>query len=133
MAGMNTLPIWPWFLGLTAMLLVGCSGAGGDPADGSSGDEVCDNGVDDDGDGHFDCDDSDCAGLLDCPLEICWDGVDNDQDQMTDCADVDCASNAPGCNGGCYFHENDFAELCSNGLDDDCDGQIDQDDTDCSG
>jgi hypothetical protein len=45
--------------------------------------EICDNDVDDDGDGAIDCADSDCPA---CP-EICDDGIDNDGDGV---ADVGC-------------------------------------------
>jgi hypothetical protein len=50
----------------------------------------CQDGVDDDGDGAADCDDSDCrfAGL--CGEYICYDGVDDDGDGATDCDDDDC-------------------------------------------
>jgi YVTN family beta-propeller protein len=53
--------------------------------------EICDDGVDNDGDGDVDCADSDCAGDPACPEpEICDDGVDNDGDGDVDCDDSDC-------------------------------------------
>lgn len=58
--------------------------------------EICDNLIDDDGDGAIDECDADCGivhtNVLDGPKdEICTDGVDNDCDGKTDCADEDCA------------------------------------------
>ena len=63
--------------------------------------EVCDNGVDDDGDGRIDCADPSCdrracgPGCL-CDVGVaretaCGDGADNDGDGRIDCADDDCA------------------------------------------
>ena len=49
--------------------------------------EICDNGLDDDGDGATDCVDSDCPA---CP-EICDNGADDDGDGAADCDDDDCA------------------------------------------
>jgi len=56
--------------------------------------EICDNGIDDDGDSLVDCQDPDCAGPL-C-VEICDNGVDDDFDFDIDCDDSDCTS-APNC------------------------------------
>ena len=44
--------------------------------------EICDNGVDDDGDFLVDCDDGDCAGHLLCPTdrENCVNYIDDDGD-----------------------------------------------------
>ena len=49
--------------------------------------EICDNGLDDDGDGAADCLDSECPA---CP-EICDNGADDDGDGAADCDDDDCA------------------------------------------
>ncbi|TNE86382.1 MAG: hypothetical protein EP330_21825 [Deltaproteobacteria bacterium] len=52
--------------------------------DGTGGcSEDCDDGVDNDGDGDVDCDDSDCFGEPECANEVC-DGLDNDQDGTVD-------------------------------------------------
>src|SRR5689334_4840234 len=65
--------------------------------DASTSPEVCNNTVDDDGDGATDCADSDCAADPSCnPEMMCNDTVDNDGDGATDCADSDCAT-APNC------------------------------------
>jgi uncharacterized repeat protein (TIGR01451 family) len=77
--------------------------------------EICGNGVDDDGDEIIDCDDHECFAQ-DCP-EVCDDGWDNDGDSYVDCADTDC----PPC-----------PELCDDGLDNDRDGLVDCDDPDCA-
>ncbi len=51
--------------------------------------EQCDNGKDDNGDGHVDCKDALCQWSWLCK-EKCADGLDNDQDDAVDCADTDC-------------------------------------------
>ena len=89
--------------------------------------EVCDNAVDDDGDGDIDCLDADCAADPVCtsPAESdCDDGTDNDSDGQTDCADADCAAD-PVCISG-------PEAVCDDGLDDDNDGQTDCADSDCA-
>ncbi len=87
------------------------------------GEEICDNGVDDDGDGLVDCDDDECAGSAGCLVEICDNGTDDDGDALIDCDDPDCAS-APACLP---------PEICGNGVDDDGDSKIDCADVQCSG
>ena len=88
----------------------------------------CDDGLDNDGDGWVDGDDSDCAapGL---PLELglgaptCNDGLDNDGDGDIDADDAGCSSGA------------DLSEetSCDDGVDDDGDSWIDSADPDCTG
>jgi hypothetical protein len=51
--------------------------------------EICDNGIDDDGDELVDCDDDYCSDLLICN-EICTNGVDDDDDGLVDCDDDYC-------------------------------------------
>lgn len=62
--------------------------------------EVCDDEIDNDGDGRVDCDDADCEGSALCgvlpPYSIpfeddCDDGIDNDYDGLVDCDDPECA------------------------------------------
>jgi len=55
--------------------------------------EVCDNGLDDDGDGNIDCADTDCAASLHCWLEVCDNGIDDNEDGAIDCDDPGCADN----------------------------------------
>jgi hypothetical protein len=54
---------------------------------------VCDDGVDNDGDGDVDCADSDCANNPVCKVEICGDCIDNDGDGKVDFEDDDCCDN----------------------------------------
>jgi hypothetical protein len=89
--------------------------------------EICDNGVDDDFDGLWDCDDDDCAfeGVCAPPQpEICDNGFDDDADGLWDCDDDDCAFE-PVC-------APPQPEICDNGFDDDADGFWDCDDDDCA-
>ena len=58
---------------------------------GTTAQENCINGKDDDGDGKADCEDSDCATNPNCQ-EDCDDGVDNDGDGLIDCDDDFCAA-----------------------------------------
>ena len=81
-------------------------------------DEVCDDTIDNDGDGWTDCEDFDCTGDPACRETICDDGIDNNGNGWTDCEDFDCQSS-----GDC--RENTPA-LCSDNIDNDGDG-----DTDC--
>jgi len=71
--------------------------------------EVCDNLVDDDGDGVTDCDDADCLADEGCltPSEVCLNFEDDDGDGLTDCFDPDCDS-VPDCAGGACSLENVF-------------------------
>ncbi len=87
-------------------------------------DEICNNQLDDDGDGDVDCLDTDCAGATICLFaqENCTNGTDDDFDGDVDCEDADCA-NAAACQP---------QEDCTNGIDDDGDGNTDCADTDCS-
>lgn len=57
--------------------------------------ETCTDGLDNDEDGHVDCDDFDCieAGLcgdLEGSPDRCADGIDNDGDGWIDCDDFEC-------------------------------------------
>ena len=65
------------------------------------GENICDDQIDNDGDGKVDCRDADCEGQAGlegtCPESTCWDGIDNDNngfadcaDQESDCSDSDC-------------------------------------------
>jgi hypothetical protein len=100
--------------------------------------EVCDNGVDDDGDERIDCADEDCAGFSGCnaggsggaymaPMEECSNGIDDDYDQKVDCDDEDCVTD-PYCTPAPYSAP---FEVCDNGVDDDYDQKVDCDDEDC--
>ena len=117
--------------------------------------EVCGNGIDDDGNGRTDCEDPACFGDDTC-AEDCANGIDDDLDGLTDCSDPDCAQE-PACvpdpedcgngldddgNGltdcedpACDFSPEcgpDFEIDCSNNIDDDGDGAVDCNDEDCA-
>jgi len=101
--------------------------------------ELCENGLDDDGDHYVDCADSDCTTkgkCLNCNggkpptpefgVARCTDGQDNDCDNKVDCSDLDCNASdyykAECCNGqddnGNQIID-DFACRCAN--DSECD------------
>jgi len=56
--------------------------------------EICDSGIDEDGDGLTDCEDPDCSSFWACTpngeYELCNSGLDDDGDGLTDCEDPDC-------------------------------------------
>jgi RHS repeat-associated protein len=87
---------------------------------GCSVETSCHDGIDDEGDGKVDCNDSDCSWDRGC-FEDCRNDVDDDGDGDTDCFDSTCASVAP-----C------IAEVCGNGVDDDGDGRPDCLDPSCA-
>lgn len=60
--------------------------------------EVCDDGIDNDGDGLVDAADPDCN--VNPPPEICTDGIDNDLDGLVDGADPDCQADTRRITGG---------------------------------
>ncbi|MDI1479681.1 lamin tail domain-containing protein [Polyangium sp. y55x31] len=80
----------------------GMGGAGGSGG-GNPPTEVCNNTMDDDGDGDIDCADADCAAAC---AEVCAGGGDEDQDGDIDCADADCAM-SPAC-GKLVINEVDY-------------------------
>lgn len=86
--------------------------------------ETCDDGVDNDGDGTFDCEDENCFGVAPCDTEIeCNDDIDNDGDRTMDCDDPDCAAEVY------CVPESD----CNDEVDNDLDGDMDCVDADCDG
>jgi len=91
--------------------------------------DICDDGVDNDGDGLMDCADQDCQLDVNCQLPSnetsCTDGLDNDGDGFIDCADADCSNDS-----ACLPSSE---TSCTDGIDNDNDGLIDCDDTDCAG
>jgi hypothetical protein len=105
---------------MCAALLLGASCAGDSPLV-----EICGNGLDDDGDGVADCQDSDCAAQAACqlPVEICDNLLDDDGNGATDCDDAACAAE-PSCAA--------MDEICDNHLDDDGNGATDCDDAACA-
>jgi FG-GAP repeat len=99
-------------------------GACGNPAPPPPAEEICNNEIDDDGDGGIDCDDADCNAV--CPsFERCDDGADNDLDGLFDCNDPDCVPTP----------DNDVCaapEVCDDAIDNDADGDLDCADVDCA-
>ncbi len=93
--------------------------------------EICDDAFDNDFDGFFDCDDSDCDGHAACggAETICDDSLDNDADGPVDCADSDCDGMA-GVGGTCTSGSE---PICDDWFDNDADGQVDCADPDCDG
>lgn len=99
---------------------------------------ICDDGIENDGDGVADCADTDCDGANvgpgGAPCEAgaemsCFDGFDNDADGFADCEDFDCNGEDGGI-GDCEF----MAEAtCGDGFDNDADGDADCADDDCLG
>jgi hypothetical protein len=110
----RSLPFIVW----TAVFASACAAN----ATGAEPQEICDNGIDDDGDGLHDCFDEDCQDALGCVAEDCDNGFDDDGDGFIDCEDPSCAS-SPACMGG---------EICNNGVDDDGDGMVDCQDPKCA-
>jgi len=93
--------------------------------------ELCDDGLDNDGDMLTDCADSTCiefCGMPEDTEERCRDGEDNDLDNDIDCGDADCQA-LPLC---MLMTEDGTPESCRDGADNDRDGDLDCDDSDCS-
>ena len=101
-----------------------CAGSGDG---GSSGSEICDDGIDNDGDGYVDCDDYNCDGTIGNADPACSGGttggggseecsncIDDDGDGYIDCNDFDCDGDP-----ACPF------EICDDGIDNDGDSYID--------
>ena len=85
------------------------AGNGGDDDDTGTTPEICDDNIDNDGDGNVDCEDSDCDDAANC--------IDNDGDGYS--SDVDCDDNEPD------VHP-DAQEVCDT-VDNNCDGVVDED------
>jgi len=75
---------------------------------GLPGEYICDDSIDEDGDGQLDCDDADCYANPICggglPESDCQNGRDDDHDALVDCADPDCVESAA-CNVECVSAE----------------------------
>ena len=84
--------------------------------------EICDNGIDDTGNGLTDCADPSCSTHASCkPLvEICDNGIDDTGNGLIDCADPSCKTDK-----AC------LVEICDNGIDDTGNGLIDCEDPAC--
>ena len=123
-----------------ALFLVACSGAPSDTAERPEieGDEPgeCSDGADNDGDGQFDCLDSDCAGAAVCCPDVDLDGVCDTADRcpgFDDLLDGDNDGLADGCDPCPLDASGDGDEdgVCDS--DDRCPGQDDKADVDGDG
>ena len=80
---------------------------------------LCMDGEDNDGDGYYDCGDSDCCDVASncgsstfCGMQVkpetsdaaCRDGIDNDHDGYVDCRDASCCAVRSDCPSGTYCH-----------------------------
>ena len=90
--------------------------------------EVCNNDVDDDGNGLADCSDSACADDPSCGPENCTNEIDDNGNGKIDCLDPYCAT-YPSCNTGHVVPDSET--VCDDNVDEDLDGLIDCDDSDC--
>ncbi len=101
--------------------------------------EICDNGIDDDGDGMVDCEDGDCASF-----DRDGDGICDTEDACPDlnvAIGTPCDDNNPNTEGdivttdcnciGTEITNEVGEEICNNGIDDDGDGLVDCNDEDC--
>jgi len=92
--------------------------------------EICNNLIDDDGDGLVDCADLDCSSYAGCQttnntnntnnttnVEDCSNSVDDDGDGMVDCADSDCADDIACATNQCTL-DNVFYDQADNLCDD---------------
>ncbi len=113
------------FASLAAWTIVGgCGNHGLATKPPEVGVELCNDGIDNDGDGEGDCTDDDCANMSILGCELCNNCFDDDGDGLYDVDDPDCAGvSIVACD----------TEICDNGYDDDFDGASDCDDPDCNG
>ena len=65
------------------------------------GTEICDNGLDDNGDGYVDCAEEDCVDVAACIAEQCDNGLDDNGDGTVDCADPSCFTDGNCVSGSC--------------------------------
>ena len=144
-------------LALVSLLLAACVQGCGHKDSGDTGapstcppsteytDELCANGLDDDGNGYTDCDDYHCrfsalvsvCASLENTDALCSNGTDDAEsptfddtwDSLVDCDDPDCAKGplVTVCPGA----DPETGDDCANGEDDDADGYVDCDDLDC--
>src|SRR5262249_54152512 len=90
----------------------------GDRSCAKPGQEICNNGIDDDDDGLIDCADPDCVGNIACKprmgQEICNNGIDDNGDGLVDCSDPQCKT-FPACLTVNCTIDVDFGTLASHG------------------
>lgn len=91
----------------------GCSAETG--ADGEFRQELCYDGIDNDGDGNTDCYDPACWSYNEKVCGTCGDGIDNDQNDATDCDDPECFGDEA-CLTSCINDD----QKCTHGSNDTC-------------
>ena len=115
------------------------SNTGGTSGSAENTNELCSDGIDNDGNGFTDCEDFDCLGdsaITVCPQEWqegdpasnCTDNIDNDNNSFVDCEDFACLY---GCVDACTDLAEKSAEDCQDGIDNDGDGYTDCQDSGC--
>jgi cysteine-rich repeat protein len=87
--------------------------------------EICENSVDDDGDGLVDCADPDCENDPACSPPICGDGALDPGEECDDGNDTD----GDGCSSSCTIEPTET--ICDDRIDEDGDGLVDCADPDC--
>jgi hypothetical protein len=94
----------------------------------TASDEICDDGIDNNGNSFIDCDDWDCQYDPACIETECDDDLDNDEDGDTDCDDSDCLGTV-----ACPAPTENNNTDCDDGMDNDGDNLVDCEDPSCSG
>ena len=137
-------PVGPWWtagaclpVGLS-LCLAGCSPEPPARVPVRPSYEVCDDRIDNDGNGRTDCADQGCdcatpdaAGIVLGPERDCQDGLDDDGDGRVDCYDEDCMSACAGAEYAAPVPTRARETRCHDGEDDDGDGWVDCRDPDC--
>ncbi len=93
----------------------------------TASDEICDDGIDNNGNTFIDCDDWDCQNDPACIETECDDEIDNDDDGDTDCDDSDCLGTVA-CPAPTENNDTD----CADGEDNDGDNLVDCEDPSCN-
>ena len=113
--------------------------------------EICDNGIDDNGDNKTDCNDPWCFAVKACIPEDCRNKKDDNEDGLTDCEDPKCAvtlvCQPEICDDGIDNNDNDYIdcsdpqckdnivcqpEICDDGIDNNSNQKVDCDDIQCA-
>ncbi|MBN2695061.1 endonuclease [bacterium] len=106
--------------------------------DAENSDATCSDGIDNDNNGHTDCEDWGCTrnsavtvcGDQENTDQKCSDGIDNDNNGFKDCADFSCSKNSA--ITVCGSEAEDTPEKCNDYIDNDNNGFVDCEDYACS-
>ena len=137
---MNRKHVFYWcIVGSLTLMFCGCgddSSKDGDARVPENTAELCQDGIDNDGNGRIDCKDDGCKAFAFCQeaedgkentLVACQDGNDNDGDGLVDCDDPDCQAFTI-----CQKKKAENTEdLCKDGIDNDGNGLVDCKDDGC--